>query len=93
MGEWIFKNEFNMPNDNELKSIALKINENANKDIDIDKFIKPILEIVFKFANDPWITQEEISKKLNLDRNELINLNKHIRENNYLQNLILDLFK
>jgi len=89
MGEWIFKNEFNMPNDNELKSIALKINENANKDIDIDKFIKPILEIVFKFANDPWITQEEISKKLNLDRNELINLNKHIRENNYLQNLII----
>ena len=88
MDNWIFKKDFNLPNDSSLKIIKEKIVENSNIELDITKYIELILKITFKFANDPWITQKEIAKELNLNVKELKFLNDYIRENDYLQSLI-----
>lgn len=89
MNKWIFKKKLNIPDGIELQKIIDKIKEYSKDKIDLNKFIKPIIQIIFNFANNPWTTQEEILTKLKVSKEELILLNKYIRENEYLQYLII----
>lgn len=89
MNNWIFKKNLNLPTGIYLQELVDKIKENSKQNINLDEFLKPILQIIFKFANNPWITQKEISSELNISREKLLFLNKFIRENEYIQNLII----
>ena len=51
--------------------------------------IENIKHIVKVFSNKPWITQKEISERLNLKKNQLLKINEIISETDLLQNLIL----
>ena len=53
-----------------------QIKDNSNQSIDLDKFLKPILQIIFKLANNPLISQEEIFSELKISKEELILINK-----------------
>ena len=88
MNNWILKNTFNMPKNEDLNILLNKVGQSSNNSFDYKKYIEAISKIVYKFANDPWSTQEEVQKDLKLTKSELILINKFIRENKYLQNLI-----
>ncbi len=49
-------------------------------------YIKQIVKI---FSKKPWVTQKEISEKLKLKKNQLLEINEIISETDLLQNLIL----
>jgi dTDP-4-amino-4,6-dideoxy-D-glucose ammonia-lyase len=53
------------------------------------KNIDNIKEIVKIFSYSPWTTQKEISKKLNIEKDDLIKINSFISDSKMLQNLIL----
>ena len=89
MNKWIFQKNFKVPNDETLELLRKKILTDSKHNLDLSKLIEPILRITHRFANDPWATQKEIAKELNLNVNDLKNLNNYIRENDYLQNLIV----
>ena len=89
MNKWIFKKELNIPKGTHLQEIIDQIKDNSNQSIDLDKFLKPIIQIIFKLANNPWISQEEIFSELKISKEELILINKYMRENHYIQNLII----
>ena len=89
MNKWIFKKELSIPKGTHLQEIIDEIKDNSNQSIDLDKFLKPIIQIIFKLANNPWITQEEIFSELKISKEELILINKYMRENQYIQNLII----
>ncbi len=89
MKNWIFNNSFITPCNNELEVIKGKILESSTIKIDIGKHLISILKIVYNFANNPWISQKEILDQLQVDKLTLKILNEYIRENIYLQNLII----
>lgn len=70
-----------------LKQITLS-NPKLKKDKLIGK-IENIKNIVKIFSKKPWVTQKEISEKLNLKKPELLEINEAISETDLLQNLIL----
>ncbi len=51
--------------------------------------INYIKQIVKVFSKKPWVTQKEISEKLKLKKNQLLEINEIISETDLLQNLIL----
>ena len=65
-----------------LNNLDLEIN-------DLKRQIDKIKDIVKIFSNKPWVTQEEISKNFNLNKKELLKINRIISETDLLQNLIL----
>ncbi len=84
---------------NESKKIKSKlISELLNNKINSlnDNFINKILFIVHELGNKPFLTQEEILKNIkekfnnNFGKQELININKILRESEISQNLILN---
>ena len=89
MQNWIFNKSFDYPSENQLQLVKDKILESSQIEINIEKHLKSILKIVYHFANNPWISQEEIIGLLNIDKSSLKILNEYIRENTYLQNLII----
>tara|TARA_B100001057_G_C22808550_1_gene934450 strand:+ start:121 stop:1638 length:1518 start_codon:yes stop_codon:yes gene_type:complete len=89
MNNWIFKKDLNLPTGIDLHQIVDKIKENSQQNINLDQFLEPILQIIFKFANNPWATQKEVATELNISKEKLLYLNKFIRENQYIQNLII----
>ena len=89
MENWIFSKSFDYPSENQLQVVKDKILESSQIQINIEKHLKSILKIVYHFANNPWISQEEIIGLLNIDKSSLKILNEYIRENTYLQNLII----
>ena len=89
MNEWILKNKLNIPGGANLQKIIDNIKGNSKLKIDLNRYLVPILRIVYKFANNPWLTQEEILSDIKISKEELISINNFIRENKYLQNLII----
>ena len=53
MNKWIFKKELNIPKGTHLQEIIDQIKDNSNQSIDLDKFLKPIIQIIFKLDNNP----------------------------------------
>ena len=75
-----------------VKNIILKEINSVNNFVDYQitkKDVENIIYIVKIFSQKPWVTQEEISKKLSIERDQLIKINKIISETELLQNLIL----
>ena len=69
-----------------------KIEESTSIQID-QSFIStnPLCwEIIRLLSENPFITQKEISKKFNLSRNKLIELNTTIRNSEFAQNYIIN---
>ena len=89
MENWIFSKSFDYPSENQLQLIKDKILESSQIEINIEKHLKSILKIVYNFANNPWISQEEIIGQLNVDKSTLKILNEYIRENTYFPILCL----
>ena len=56
---------------------------------DFKKKLTNIIKIVHLFANDPLIAQEDVLKKLDVSKNELIESNLLIIGNKNLQDIIL----
>ena len=54
-----------------------------------DKSIKKISYIIHKMSDMPWYTQEQILEELQIEKQELVELNKVIRDNDYFQDLIV----
>jgi len=80
-----FKNKIKQILDKETKSKELFNNEE-----DLDTSIKKIIKIIHIFSKNPFITQEEISFKLKIDRKKLIALNALIRDLKIAQDLIIN---
>ncbi len=88
--KWL--NSKNEVYDNDAKKLILNELSKVNLEIEseeIKKDIDKIANIVKIFSQKPWITQEEISKKLSVGRDKLLRLNKVISETELLQNMIL----
>tara|TARA_Y100000389_G_scaffold204062_1_gene254768 strand:- start:19551 stop:21095 length:1545 start_codon:yes stop_codon:yes gene_type:complete len=63
-------------------------NPKIKKDYLINEIDK-IKQIVKIFSKKPWVTQKEISEKLNLEKPQLLKINEIISETDLLQSLIL----
>ena len=57
--------------------------------LDISSYDKNVRNICTIFSNDPFISMEEISKNLNISKEELLIISDKIRENDYLQEYIV----
>ena len=57
--------------------------------LNISSYENNIKKICEMFSNDPFISMEEISKKLNISKNNLVLLSNQIREDEYLQEYIM----
>ena len=55
---------------------------------EMDKYIDAVCIIVHRLSNIPWYTQELLMKETELNKPELIQINKIIRDSDYLQLLI-----
>ena len=89
MNNWILQDKFKLPEQDQLNHLINDISKATSlKNFEFKKYINEILTIVFYFANDPWTTQKTILSKLNITKKELISINKFIRENKLLQDLI-----
>jgi len=55
-----------------------------------DENLNNILTIVYRLSYMPWYTQKQIMEETNLDKDELIKLNKIIRDSLFLQDLIMN---
>ena len=55
---------------------------------EMDKYIDAVCIIVHRLSNMPWYTQELLMKETELNKPELIQINKIIRDSDYLQHLI-----
>jgi len=53
-------------------------------------WILPSTIIIHRLSNKPWHTQKDIMKDTNLDKDELVKLNKIIRDSSFLQDLIIN---
>ena len=80
MENWIFSKSFDYPSENQLQVVKDKILESSQIQINIEKHLKSILKIVYHFANNPWISQEEIIGLLNIDKSSLKILNEYIEK-------------
>ena len=88
--KWL--NSDNNENSEFVDKFILKETLLNNPDIDkevLKKNLENIKGIVKLFSHKPWMTQAEISKTFNINREDLINLNKIISKTDVLQNLIL----
>jgi dTDP-4-amino-4,6-dideoxy-D-glucose ammonia-lyase len=89
MNNWILQDKFKLPEQDQLNHLINDISKATSlKNFEFKKYINEILTIVFYFANDPWTTQKTILSKLNITKKELVSINKFIRENKLLQDLI-----
>ena len=80
--QWLYSSlPFNV--DEEVRSLI-------QKEIGYQNLIDEALIIVYNLANMPWYTQKEIMEETNLDKDELIKLNKIIRDSLFLQDLIMN---
>ncbi len=88
MSNWLIKSEFQLPN-GESGQLILDEIKKFNKDfVNSSNFFELISQIIYLFANNPWLKQREIKSALDIDISTLRILNKIIRESEYLQNLI-----
>jgi len=88
--DWLNDNDDkNIENINDI-FLSNTISEYSSKDkkILLDNLTK-IKKIVKIFSKMPWITQEKISEDLNINKQELININRIISKSKMMQNLIL----
>jgi dTDP-4-amino-4,6-dideoxy-D-glucose ammonia-lyase len=53
-------------------------------------YIDAVVIILHRMSNIPWYTQKELMQETKLNRNELLELNKHIRNSEYLQDIIVN---
>jgi len=60
-----------------------------SKILDITTYSENIKKICSIFSNDPFISMEDLSKELNISKDDLLILSNEIRENDYLQEYIL----
>ena len=69
------------------------IEKNKHQDFIDNEFIKnneECWDIIKLFSDSPFITQEEISKKMNLTKQQLIQYNKKILDSDWAQNYIIN---
>ena len=84
MIDWLYKKE------------PLEINNNVRGilsaelpiEYKTDKYLNAVCIIVHRLSNMPWYTQEQLIKETDLNKVELIQINKIIRDSEYLQDLI-----
>ena len=88
---WIVKNEEmqSLKVDEIFEKEILKLDNSLDNKELIRARINNIKKIVKIFSKKPWLTQEQVSKNLNLDRSELIKLNSIIARSDLFQKLIL----
>ena len=84
MKEWLYTKEPLDINDNMRNMILATLPFEYKK----DKYINAVCIIVHRLSNMPWYTQELLMKETELNKEELIKINKVIRDSDYLQHLI-----
>lgn len=85
---WLIKSEFQLPKGDSGQLILDEIKKFDKDYVNNSKFFELISQIIYLFANNPWLKQREIKSVLNVDIPTLRNLNKIIRRSEHLQNLI-----
>ena len=85
MKEWLYTKEPLDINDN-VRNMILDVVPSEYK---MDKYIDAVCIIVHRLSNIPWYTQELLMKETELNKKELIKINKVIRDSDYLQHLII----
>ena len=85
---WLIKSEFQLPKGDSGQLILDEIKKFDKDYVNNSNFFELISQIIYLFANNPWLKQREIKSALNVDISTLKILNKIIRGSEYLQNLI-----
>ena len=85
---WLIKSEFKLSKGDSTQLILDEIKKFDKDYVNNSKFFELISQIIYLFANNPWLKQREIKSVLNVDITTLRNLNKIIRRSEHLQNLI-----
>ena len=80
--EWLI-NDFN-------HELPEKVVEILEKEKIPEKWITPAALIIHSLSEIPWITQEELANKTSLEKEDLISVNKIIRESQFLQENIIN---
>ena len=81
--KWLYSN---YDEENAIPTDLIKIINNSNIP---ESLFKQTSLIVHRLSETPWITQQELLDELNLSKEELIKLNKLIRESAELQEIIV----
>ena len=88
---WLKKDFNNQENDKIRNSLIDILNPGPTFDkVLFDDHYNDICFIIHRFSQKPWTTQKFISDYLNIDKETLIKLNNLIRNNNILQEVILN---
>ena len=88
---WLKKDFNNQENDKIRNSLIDILNPGPTFDkVLFDNHYNDICFIIHRFSQKPWTTQKFISDYLNIDKETLIKLNNLIRNNNILQEAILN---
>jgi len=85
---WLINPNFHLPDNASGELIAAEIIKFNKEYANNSKIFKFISNIVYLFANNPWLKQKEVKSILDVDISTLKILNNIIRNSEYLQNLI-----
>ena len=80
--DWLL-NDFN-------HKLPEKVVEILKKEKIPEKWITQAAQIIHSLSEIPWITQEELANETSLEKEDLISLNKIIRESQFLQENIIN---
>ena len=84
MIDWLYTKEPLEFDDN----VRIALSSELPDEYKTDKYLKAVCIIVHRLSNMPWYTQEQLIKEIELNKEELIKVNKVIRDSDYLQTLI-----
>ena len=85
---WLINPDFHLPDNATGELIAAEIIKFNKEYTNNSKIFKFISNIVYLFANNPWLKQKEVKSILDVDISTLKILNNIIRNSEYLQNLM-----